>query len=60
MRKGSNTKKNYTFTLTHNTDARLDIMSEELEISRSELVDRAVKAYYSMLKRTGKLNTNKG
>ena len=58
MRKGNNTKKNYTFTLTHNTDARLDLMSDELELSRSELVDRAVLTYFKLLVKKGKIEVN--
>ena len=56
--KGKRKKQMYSFTLHNVSNERLNIMSEELEMSRSEIVDRAIKAYYQALQKRGKIESD--
>ena len=56
--KGNRKRQRYAFSLANITDERLNLLSEELEMSRSEIVDRAIKAYYQALQKRGKIESD--
>ena len=54
--KGSRIKKVHSFSLAKISTARLEELSDVLEVSKSEIVDRALKLYYQRAKRKGWLD----
>ena len=55
--KGNRKRQRYAFSLANITDERLNLLSEELEMSRSEIVDRAIKAYFQLMVKRGKIDS---
>lgn len=54
--KGNRIKQRKTFTLAKLSIERLDTLHEALDISRSEIIDRAIKLYFKKAIKSGWLD----